>query len=216
MGDAIFLFCVMAVFLGAFMLIFARPMAILMQAPEEALDLTVLYVRIYGGGIFFIIAYHVISSISRGLGDSKLPLLFVGIACVVNMLGDLLFVAVFYWNVAGAALATVMAQAVSVILSIIIRRRKQPFTMKWEYVRWNSESRNFVRVGTPIAFHEILTQFSFLALCAFITSIGLAAPCATIFGITINLAYFMILSRKKEQTANDDAVLFAFIAFRAR
>ena len=77
--------------------------------------MTVLYVRICGGGIFFIIAYNVISSISRGIGDSSMPLIFVGIACVVNIAGDLLFIAVFHWNVAGAAFATVMAQAVSVI-----------------------------------------------------------------------------------------------------
>lgn len=191
-GGAIFLFFIIAVFLAALMLLFARPLAILMQAPEEALDLTVLYVRICGGGIFFIIAYNVISSISRGLGDSKMPLLFVGIACVVNILGDLLFIAVFHWNVAGAALATVMAQAVSVILSIIIIRRKNPpFTMKWEYIRFNSEIGNFVRVGTPIAFQEILTQLSFLALCAFINSLGLDASSG--YGVANKIVNFIML-----------------------
>lgn len=191
-GGAIFLFLIIAIILAALMLLFARPLAILMQAPEEALDLTVLYVRICGGGIFFIIAYNVISSISRGLGDSKMPLLFVGIACVVNILGDLLFIAVFHWNVAGAALATVMAQAVSVILSIIIiRRRKPPFTMKWEYIRFNNEIRNFVRVGTPIAFQEILTQLSFLALCAFINSLGLDASSG--YGVANKIVSFIML-----------------------
>ena len=191
-GGAIFLFFIMAIILAALMLLFARPLAVLMQAPEEALDLTVLYVRICGGGIFFIIAYNVISSISRGLGDSKMPLLFVGIACVVNIPGDLLFIAVFHWNVAGAALATVMAQAVSVILSIIIIRRKNPpFTMKWEYIRFNSEIGNFVRVGTPIAFQEILTQLSFLALCAFINSLGLDASSG--YGVANKIVNFIML-----------------------
>ena len=191
-GGAIFLFFIIAVILAALMLLFSRPLAILMQAPEEALDLTVLYVRICGGGIFFIIAYNVISSISRGLGDSKMPLLFVGIACVVNILGDFLFIAVFHWNVAGAALATVMAQAVSVILSIfIIRRKNPPFTMKWEYIRFNSEIGNFVRVGTPIAFQEILTQLSFLALCAFINSLGLDASSG--YGVANKIVNFIML-----------------------
>ena len=191
-GGAIFLFFMIAVLLAMLMLLFARPLAVLMQAPEEALNLTVLYVRICGGGIFFIIAYNVISSISRGLGDSKMPLLFVGIACVVNILGDLLFIAVFHWNVAGAALATVMAQAVSVILSIIIIRRKNPpFTMKWEYIRFNSEIGNFVRVGTPIAFQEILTQLSFLALCAFINSLGLDASSG--YGVANKIVNFIML-----------------------
>ncbi|MCM1124166.1 MAG: MATE family efflux transporter [Eubacterium sp.] len=191
-GGAIWLFLVLAVVIAVAMLIFARPLAVLMKAPEEALDLTVLYVRICGGGIFFIIAYNVISSISRGIGDSNMPLVFVGIACIVNIVGDLLFIAVFKWNVAGAALATVMAQAVSVILSImIIRRRNSPFTMKWEYVRFNPEIKNFIRVGTPIAFQEILTQLSFLALCAFINSLGLDASSG--YGVANKIVNFIML-----------------------
>ena len=191
-GGAIFLFSIMSVVLAAFMLAFARPMAMLMQAPEEAIDLTVLYVRICGGGIIFIIAYNVVSSISRGLGDSNMPLIFVGIACLVNIVGDLLFVAVFHWNVAGAALATVMAQAVSVILSvIIIRRRKQPFPMKWEYIRFSDEVGKFVRLGIPIAFQEVLTQFSFLALCAFINRLGLDASSG--YGVANKLVGFIML-----------------------
>ncbi|MDE7276710.1 MAG: polysaccharide biosynthesis C-terminal domain-containing protein, partial [Lachnospiraceae bacterium] len=133
-GGAICLFLVLAFIIAAAMLVFARPLAVLMQAPEEALDLTVLYVRICGGGIFFIIAYNVLSSIFRGIGDSNMPLLFVGIACVVNIVGDLLFIAVFHWNVAGASLATGLAQAVSVSLSFLsFRNRKLPFIMKKEY-----------------------------------------------------------------------------------
>ncbi|MCM1135969.1 MAG: MATE family efflux transporter [Clostridium sp.] len=191
-GGAIWLFLVMGAVLAAAMLIFARPLAVLMQAPEEALDLTVLYVRICGGGIFFIIAYNVISSISRGIGDSNMPLVFVGIACVVNIIGDLLFIAVFHWNVAGAALATVLAQAVSVFLSIIIIiKRDPPFTMKWKYIRFNSEIKNFVRVGTPIAFQEILTQISFLALCAFINSLGLDASSG--YGVANKIVNFIML-----------------------
>lgn len=191
-GGAIWLFLVLAFVVAAFMLIFARPLAILMQAPEEALDLTVLYVRICGGGIFFIIAYNVISSISRGIGDSNMPLIFVGIACVVNIIGDLLFIAVFKWNVAGAALATVMAQAVSVILSIlIIKRREQPFVMKKEYIRCNPEIRKFIQVGTPIAFQEVLTQLSFLALCAFINRLGLDASSG--YGVANKIVSFVML-----------------------
>lgn len=191
-GGAIWLFLVLSFIIAAAMLVFARPLAIVMQAPEEALDLTVLYVRICGGGIFFIIAYNVISSIFRGIGDSNMPLIFVAIACVVNIAGDLLFVAVFKWNVAGAALATVMAQAVSVILSIlIIRKRKPPFAVKKEYIRCNSEIKKFVRVGAPIAFQEILTQFSFLALCAFINRLGLDASSG--YGVANKIVSFVML-----------------------
>ncbi len=191
-GGAICLFLALSFVIAAAMLVLARPLALLMQAPEEALDLTVLYVRICGGGIFFIIAYNVISSIFRGIGDSNMPLIFVGIACVVNIVGDLLFVAVFQWNVAGAALATVMAQAVSVILSIIIiRKRKPPFTIKKEYIRFNPEIGKFIRVGTPIAFQEILTQLSFLALCAFINRLGLDASSG--YGVANKIVSFVML-----------------------
>lgn len=191
-GGAIWLFLVLAFILAAVMLLFARPLAILMQAPEEAVDLTVLYVRICGGGIFFIIAYNVISSISRGIGDSNMPLVFVGIACVVNIVGDLLFVAVFKWNVAGAALATVMAQAASVALSVlIIRKKNPPFTMKREYVCCNPEIKNFIKVGMPIAFQEVLTQLSFLALCAFINTLGLAASSG--YGVANKIVSFVML-----------------------
>lgn len=97
------------------------------------------------------------------MGNSRLPLLFVAIACGVNVVGDLFFVAVLDMNVAGAALATVLAQAVSVVLSlVIIRRQKLPFTMSRKDICFNREIGNFVRVGIPIAFQEILTQLSFL------------------------------------------------------
>ena len=191
-GGAICLFVVLSFILAVVMLAFARPFAVLMQAPEEALDLTVLYVRICGGGIFFIIAYNVISSIFRGIGDSNMPLVFVGIACVVNIIGDLLFVAGFGWNVAGAALATVMAQAVSVVLSlVIIRKRELPFTLRKEDIRFHAEIKKFVQVGTPIAFQEILTQLSFLALCAFINRLGLDASSG--YGVANKIVSFVML-----------------------
>ena len=191
-GGAICFFAVLSVFLAAGLLIFARPLAVLMQAPEEALNLTVTYVRICGGGIFFIVAYNIISSIFRGLGNSRLPLIFVAIACAVNIVGDLFFVAVLHMNVAGAALATVLAQAVSVVLSlVIIRREKLPFTMKKEDISFNREIGNFVRVGIPIAFQEILTQLSFLALCAFINRLGLEASSG--YGVANKIVSFVML-----------------------
>lgn len=191
-GGAVCLFAVLSVVIAAIMLAFARPLAVLMQAPEEALDLTITYVRICGGGIVFIIAYNVISSIFRGLGDSKMPLVFVAIACVVNIVGDLIFVAVFKMNVAGAAIATVLAQAVSVILSlIIIRRQKLPFTMTLKDICFNAEIGKFVRVGVPIAFQEVLTQLSFLALCAFINRLGLDASSG--YGVANKIVSFVML-----------------------
>lgn len=191
-GGAICFFTVAAVIFTAILLIFARPFAVLMQAPEEAIDLTVTYVRICGGGLIFIIAYNLISSIFRGLGNSKLPLIFVAIACVVNIFGDLFFVAVLRMNVAGAAIATVLAQAVSVVLSlVIIRRQELPFVMTRKDIRFNSEIRKFVKLGAPIAFQEVLTNLSFLALCAFINRLGLDASSG--YGVANKITSFIML-----------------------
>lgn len=113
LGNAIVFFLALSLFFTVVLIVFARPIAMLMQSPAESLDLTVQYIRICGAGVVFIIFYNLISNIFRGLGDSNLPLLFVGIACVVNIAGDLILIAGFKMNVAGAAIATVGAQAVS-------------------------------------------------------------------------------------------------------
>lgn len=191
-GAAICFFALLSVVMAVVLLVLARPLSILMQAPEEALDLTVAYVRICGGGILFTIFYNLISGIFRGMGDSNLPLLFVAIACVVNIVGDLLLVAVFQLNVVGAAAATVAAQAVSVLLSlVIIRRRKLPFTVTRRDVRFNQETARFLRLGFPIALQELLTELSFLALCAFINRLGLDASSG--YGIACKLTSFVLL-----------------------
>lgn len=191
-GGAIALFLVISVVLSIVMILFARQFAIWMQAPDEAIDLTVTYVRICGGGIVFIIAYNLISGIFRGMGNSRLPLIFVAIACVVNIIGDLIFIAVLDMNVAGAAIATVMAQAVSVVLSlVIIRKQKLPFTMKRSDICFNVEIKNFLRIGTPVAFQEVMTNLSFMALCAFINGLGLEASSG--YGVANRITSFILL-----------------------
>lgn len=109
---------------GIFVLLvgFARLISVLMQAPEEAVSLTASYVRICGGGIFFIVAYNLLSASFRGLGDSRSPLLFVLVACLVNIAGDLILVAGLGMDAAGAAIATVLAQGVSVAFALVMCR----------------------------------------------------------------------------------------------
>lgn len=191
-GATIVLFSTIAVFCTFGLIFFARPLATLMQAPAEAMDLTVTYVRICGAGFLLITAYNTISAVFRGLGDSKSPLLFVFIACVVNIFGDLLFVAVFHMNVAGAALATVMAQGVSVLLSFrIMKRQSLPFLLERKNIRWNGEVKKILNVGFPIALQEFLTQMSFLALCAFVNTLGLAASGG--YGVASKVQSFVML-----------------------
>lgn len=191
-GGVICFFTILAVALTILLLCAAPFLASLMQAPEEAMELTTLYVRICGGGIVFVIAYNVISSVFRGLGNSKLPLIFVTIACIVNIIGDLIFVAGFKMNVAGAALATILAQAVSVILSFyIIKKQGLPFAFKKQDIGFSPEVWKFLKLGLPIALQEMLTNVSFLILCALINRLGLEASSG--YGVAQKIVTFVML-----------------------
>ncbi|MCD8355451.1 MAG: MATE family efflux transporter [Clostridia bacterium] len=191
-GGAVCFFIAFAVILTALMLGLAPNFASWLNAPEEAYALTVSYVRVCGGGIVFVIAYNVISGIFRGLGNSRLPLLFVLIACIVNVVGDLVFVAIFQMDVVGAALATILAQAVSVVLSLfIIRRQKLPFSVSLKNIRFNREIVTFLKLGAPLALQEFLTNLSFLILCAIINNMGLEASSG--YGIAQKIVTFIML-----------------------
>ena len=192
LGGAALVFALISVGLCVLLVGFARPISVLMQAPRESLDLTVSYVRICGGGIFFIVAYNLLSAIFRGLGDSRSPLLFVLVACVVNIFGDLLLVAGFHMDAAGAALATVLAQAVSVVCAVVILLKKQlPFTLRRKDFRFNLQCRKFLAIGLPLALQEFLTQLSFLALCAFVNRLGLEASSG--YGVASKIVNFAML-----------------------
>lgn len=143
-------FALISVGLCILLVCFARPISILMQAPKESLDLTVSYIRICGSGIFFIVAYNLLSAIFRGLGDSKSPLLFVLVACVVNIFGDLFLVAGLHMDAAGAALATVFAQTISVICAVVILLKKGlPFSLKRSDFRFTHSAANFLPSACP-------------------------------------------------------------------
>ena len=175
-GGSAIVFAIISVILFVIMVGFARPISVLMQAPSEAVDLTTSYVRICGGGILFIVAYNLLAAIFRGLGDSKSPLLFVLVACIVNIFGDLLLVAGLHMDAAGAAIATVMAQALSVVFAVILlMKKKLPFTITKQDFHFNCQCSRFLEIGLPLALQECLTQISFLALCAFVNRLGLGS-----------------------------------------
>ena len=191
-GGAVVVFAVISAALFIVMVVFARPMSILMQAPTEALDLTTSYVRICGSGIFFIVAYNLMAAIFRGLGDSKSPLLFVLVACIVNIFGDLFLVAGLHLDAAGAALATVFAQAVSVVCAVILLiKKKLPFSITRSDFGFNSQCKKFLGIGLPLALQEFLTQVSFLALCAFVNRLGLEASSG--YGVACKIVNFAML-----------------------
>lgn len=191
-GGSVVVFGIISAVLFIVMIVFARPIAVLMQAPEEAVEETAEYVRICGGGIFFIVAYNLLSAIFRGLGDSRSPLIFVLVACVVNIFGDLLLVAVFHMNTAGAAAATVAAQAVSVIFALLLlKKRGLPFKISKHDFSFNKEAGLSLKLGLPLALQEFLTQVSFLALCAFVNRLGLAASSG--YGVACKIVNFAML-----------------------
>ena len=193
-GGGAVVFALMAAVLFVALVGFARGISVLMQAPAEALDLTASYVRICGAGIFFIVAYNVLSAIFRGLGDSKSPLLFVLVACIVNVFGDLLLVAGLHLDAAGAAIATVAAQAVSVVCAVamLLKKKKElQFKLQKSDFRLNAQCRKFLAIGLPLALQEFLTQMSFLALCAFVNRLGLEASSG--YGVASKIVNFAML-----------------------
>ena len=125
-----------------------------------------------------IVAYHVLGSIFRGLGDSQTPLMTVAIACGCNIVADLVLVAVFHMGAAGAAIATVGSQAISVVVSILVlSRRKLPFDLGWRDVLrpdWRILGR-ILRFGTPIALQDFMVGLSFLVNLAIVNKLGLDA-----------------------------------------
>ena len=192
LGGAITVFTMICVVLFVVMVFFANPLAILMQAPQEALSFTSAYIRICGGGIFFIVAYNVLAAIFRGFGDSKSPLIFVAVACVVNIVGDLILVAGLHLDAAGAAIATVAAQAVSVVLALIIlKKKKYSFRISRRDLKINKQCKRFMKVGLPLALQEFLTQMSFLVMCAFINKLGLQASSG--YGVACKIVNFAML-----------------------
>ena len=191
-GGSAIVFTIISAVLFVVMVGFARPISILMQAPTEAVDLTATYVRICGAGIFFIVAYNLLSAIFRGLGDSKSPLLFVLVACIINIFGDLALVAGLHMDAAGAAIATVAAQACSVVFAVILLMKKQlPFEITKKDFRLNIQCQRFLKIGLPLALQEFLTQISFLALCAFVNRLGLEASSG--YGVACKIVNFAML-----------------------
>ena len=190
-GGGICLFGAVALLVTAVMLLAAPGMSALMQAPADAFDGTVVYVRICSAGAVFIVAYNILGSIFRGLGDSKMPLLTVAIACVCNIAGDLLLVGGM--GVAGAAIATVSAQAVSVAMSLlIIRRRELPFTLTRADIRFDKAViGKILKLGSPVALQDLLVSLSFLAIIAIANAMGTIASAGV--GVAEKLCAFVML-----------------------
>ena len=192
-GSGISMFAILSLILTVVMVCASSALAKLMHAPAEAFDNTVWYVAICSAGTLFIVAYNLVGSIFRGIGDSKIPLLTVALACVLNILGDLLLVAVFGLGAVGAAIATIFAQAMSVVLSVlIIRKRQLPFDFSRKDIRPNAAHiRPILRLGVPIALQDLLVSISFLVILAIVNDIGLTESAGV--GVAEKVCAFIML-----------------------
>ena len=192
-GSALLLFLGLGVVLAVLIALFSPSLAGVMHAPKEAFSQTVSYLRICGGGFIVIIAYNLIGSIFRGVGDSKTPLITVFIACICNILGDLFLVAFCGLGAGGAAIATVFAQMISVVVSLfIIGKKPLPFSLKKNMIRWQGDVvKKIVRLGAPIALQDLLVGISFLVVLSIVNALGLKESAGV--GVAEKVCAFIML-----------------------
>ena len=171
-GNMILLFAGLAALITALILWLGDGLVALMKVPGEAIPAAESYLRICGIGTVFIVGYNVVASILRGIGDSKRPMYFITISCVLNVLGDLLLVGGFHMGAAGAAIATVFAQAVSFITSLAtLCRSGLPFPVE---VRLEpGRLLRVLRVGIPVALQDMMATLSFIIITVVVNLIGL-------------------------------------------
>ena len=193
-GVSIAFFGLVGLVLTLLLPVLSAVLAGLMNAPEEAFRETRQYIAICGGGSLAIVAYNVLGSVMRGLGDSRTPLMTVAIACAVNIAGDLLLVAVFHLGAAGAAIATVAAQLISVLVSfLVLRGRGLPFPFFRRDIRLDGRFlRPMLRFGAPIALQDVLVSLSFLVILSIANSLGLAASAGV--GVAEKVCGFIMLT----------------------
>ena len=192
-GTTLTVFAAVAILLTGGMLVFRDTILTALQTPKESLELAREYVTICFLGIFFICGYNAISAVLRGYGDSRRPMYFVGLSCVLNIIGDVVFVRYMGMGVAGTALATVLSQGVSMVCSIIyLNYKKFLFTFHLKNFRVDRElAAELARVGIPISFQECMVRVSFLYLTSVTNRLGVSAAAAV--GIASKYDVFAML-----------------------
>lgn len=174
-GNTITLFMGVSIVMTILLLLLVKPIVAVMSTPSEAVSETIIYLTICFIGIPFITAYNIISSIFRGLGDSKSPMYFIAIACVANIILDYLFIGGLHLGAAGAALGTTLSQTVSVIVALcVVLRRKTGITLKRRYFKPQMETMGqILRIGIPIALQDGFIQIAFIVITVIANRRGL-------------------------------------------
>lgn len=174
-GNTITLFTIISFAVTALLLLLVQFIVSAVATPAEAVDGTVMYLTICFIGIPFITAYNIISSIFRGLGDSRSPMYFVAVACVANIALDYLFIGFFDMGAAGAALGTTLSQTLSVIISLVFIIKKDiGIKLKISDLKPSGELfGGLLKIGIPIALQDGFVQVAFLVITAIANSRGL-------------------------------------------
>lgn len=174
-GNTVTLFMGVSVVITAVLLCVARPVVLLIGTPAEAVEGTVSYLIICFIGIPFIVAYNIISSIFRGMGDSKSPMFFIGVACVVNVILDYVFMGRMQMGPAGAALGTTLAQTVSVVVALFyMKGRKTGISLKrQDFVPRRKVMGELLKVGVPVAVQDGCIQVAFIVITVIANHRGL-------------------------------------------
>ena len=192
-GNTVTLFMCLSVVLTVVLLVFVRPVVTIMSTPEAAVPGTVEYLTICFIGIPFITAYNIISSIFRGLGDSKSPMYFIAVACVANIALDYLFMGALHLGPSGAALGTTLSQAVSVIIALVVIRRHSGAlaVKKSDFQPARPVMAKLLRIGVPIAMQDGLIQIAFIIITVIANRRGLNDAAAV--GIVEKIISFLFL-----------------------
>ena len=190
---SIVLFALVSVVFTVLLLALCPQIVGIVSTPAESVEQTRLYLFICFAGIPFITAYNVIASVFRGLGDSKSPMIYIAIACFFNIVLDFIFMGNLQMGAEGAALATVIAQAASVIISLfaaILKREKSP--SEKEKLKFSSkEAKEIFKIGIPVACQDGFIQISFLLITVIANKRGVNVAAAV--GIVEKIISFLFL-----------------------
>lgn len=190
-------FAIAAIFFTIILLCCCNIIVSSVSTPKESVEQTKIYLYICFSGIPFIIAYNVISSILRGMGDSKSPMVFIAISCVINVIFDYLFMGVFDFHAGGAAFATILAQAISVIIAflyifIINHKKNNSKIDKSKNTKFNkSFAWEILKIGIPVACQDGFIQIAFLIITIIANKRGLNDAAAV--GIVEKIICFLFL-----------------------
>ena len=184
-GNTVTLFMMLAIVGAAGLLFFIRPIVGMMSTPQEAVSETVIYLTICFLGIPFITAYNIISSIFRGIGDSKSPMYFIAAACAINIILDYLFIGGLHMGAAGAALGTTCSQTISVLIALVVIMKKNDFKIDRKTIK------RLLKIGIPVALQDGFIQIAFIIITIIANRRGLDTAAAV--GIVEKIISFLFL-----------------------